>query len=242
MFGTAGPMARSAADLGLMLDVLAWRRVAADAVPRVAVFEEDGLQPVSRACREAVRRAAAALASLGLEVVDEAPPRPADLRAAFDTILAHELVPGLAGIPPEAEAELTPYVAETAAASRHFTPSFDAYLAAFARIAEIEEEAMRWFERFPVALCPVAPDVAPPLGVLTFPDVDGEPARPGGKLSLCAYASALGLPALALPVQRAPGGLPVGVQLLARRGEERTLIALAERLEEALGGWLDPDG
>ena len=79
-------------------------------------------------------------------------------------------------------------------------------------------------------------------GRFAFPDVDGEPPRPGGKLSLCAYASALGLPALALPVQRAPGGLPVGVQLVARRGEERTLIALAERLEEALGGWLDPDG
>ena len=40
---------------------------------------------------------------------------------------------------------------------------------------------------------------------------------------------------------RTEGGLPVGVQLMARRGEERTLIALAERLEEALGGWLDPD-
>ena len=69
MFGTAGPMARSAADLGLLLSVLAEPRAAAQPVGRVAVFEEDGLQPVSRACREAVRRAAAALADLGFEVV-----------------------------------------------------------------------------------------------------------------------------------------------------------------------------
>jgi Asp-tRNA(Asn)/Glu-tRNA(Gln) amidotransferase A subunit family amidase len=40
---------------------------------------------------------------------------------------------------------------------------------------------------------------------------------------------------------RSDAGLPVGVQLVARRGEDRTLIALGARLEEELGGWLDPD-
>jgi amidase len=74
-----------------------------------------------------------------------------------------------------------------------------------------------------------------------MPPVDGEPTRPGGKLTLCTYASALGLPALVLPVTRTDAGLPVGVQLIGRRGEERTLIALAQRLEETLGRWLDPD-
>jgi hypothetical protein len=65
-------------------------------------------------------------------------------------------------------------------------------------------------------------------------------SRPGGKLSLCSYANALGLPALAVPVMLSNDLLPVGVQLIARRGEERTLIAIAAQLEEALGGWLDP--
>jgi hypothetical protein len=52
-------------------------------VRRIAVFEEDGLQPVSRVCRAAVRRAAAVLADSGIEIADERPPRAADLRAAF---------------------------------------------------------------------------------------------------------------------------------------------------------------
>ena len=72
-----------------------------------------------------------------------------------------------------------PYIAEMAEATRGFTPSFDAYFAAFGRIAEIDAEATRWFARFPVALCPVAPDVAPPLGVFAFPPVDGEPPQAG---------------------------------------------------------------
>ena len=239
MFGVAGPMARTAADIGLMLAALGGRRGEPAAVDRVAVFEDDDLQPVSRACREAVRRAAAALSDLGLEVVQERPPRQVELRAAFDVVLNHELIMSLADAP--LPAEVMPYTAEAAEAARHFTPSFDAYLAAFERIAEIDAAAQRWLEGFPVALCPVAPDVAPPGGVFAWPLVDGEPARPGGKLSMCAYASALGLPALALPVMRSSGGLPVGVQLFARRGEDGTLIALAERLEAALGGWLDPD-
>jgi Asp-tRNA(Asn)/Glu-tRNA(Gln) amidotransferase A subunit family amidase len=60
-------------------------------VRRIAVFEEDALQPVSRACRAAVRRAAAVLADHGIEIAHERPPRAAELCAAFDAILNHEL-------------------------------------------------------------------------------------------------------------------------------------------------------
>ena len=56
-----------------------------------------------------------------------------------------------------------------------------------------------------------------------------------------ALASALGLPAVCVPVMRAGGsGLPVGVQLIGARGSERSLLALAAELESALGGWLAP--
>jgi Asp-tRNA(Asn)/Glu-tRNA(Gln) amidotransferase A subunit family amidase len=52
------------------------RRPEPVAVDRAGVFEEDGLQPVSRACRDAVRRAAAALADGGVEIAEAALPRP----------------------------------------------------------------------------------------------------------------------------------------------------------------------
>ena len=66
-------------------------------------------------------------------------------------------------------------------------------------------------------------------------------ARAGGKLTLCTYASALGLPAVSVPVLRAESGLPVGVQLVGWRGMERTVVASAELLGQARGAWLDPD-
>ena len=104
----------------------------------------------------------------------------------------------------------------------------------------LEADADAWLERHGAALCPVAPDVAPPVRG-SFGPIDGEPIRPGGKLTLCSYANALGLPAVSVPVMRTEAGLPVGVQLIGRRGHERALLALARELEQALGGWLDPD-
>jgi Asp-tRNA(Asn)/Glu-tRNA(Gln) amidotransferase A subunit family amidase len=241
MFGTVGPLARFPEDLDLTLEAIAGRCLPPAPVERVAVFEEDGLQPVSRACREAVRRAAAALADRGSEIVEDRLPRAAELREAFNTIIAHDSASAFGALTAGREDELMPYSAEMSKAMRGFQPSFAAYTAAFEQIASIDAAACEWFERTPVALCPVAPDVAPPVGMFAFPPVDGEPTHPGGKLSLCSYANALGLPALALPVMRSEAGLPVGVQLIGRRGEERTLIALAARIEESLGGWLDAD-
>jgi Asp-tRNA(Asn)/Glu-tRNA(Gln) amidotransferase A subunit family amidase len=163
--------------------VLAERRLPAAPVSRVAAFEEDGLQPVSDACRMAVRKTVATLTETGVEVVDEQPPGAADLRAAFDTILNQELLIALGPRLEAREVDVMPYIAELAEAARAFVPSFTAYLAAWQRVAEIDLTAAAWFARNPV----------------------------------------------------------VGVQLIGRRGEERTLIALAQRLEETLGGWLDPD-
>jgi Asp-tRNA(Asn)/Glu-tRNA(Gln) amidotransferase A subunit family amidase len=241
LMAVSGPMARYVEDLELALDVLAPRTRAAERPARIAVFEEDGLQPVSRDCREAVRRAAAALVDAGYELAEEAPPNAAEVRAAYDTVLVTELTASLPSFVAGREHELSPYIQQMIAEARGFEPSWPDYFAASGRLARYEVEADRWLERHPVALCPPAPEVAPPLRGSWSAEIDGVPTRPGGKLTLATYASALGLPAVCVPVMHSPAGLPVGVQLIGRRGGERTLLALAAELEQALGGWLDPD-
>jgi amidase len=240
-FGTAGPMTRTVDDVELALDVMAGPRTPALPVARVAVFEEDGLQPVSRACREAVRRAAAALGDAGIEVVEEAPPNAAAVPAVFDTIIGFEFAVALGPVFGDDSIEVMPYIEEQREDARRLAPTLERYVAAWDRIAEFDAAASEWLERNPVVLCPVAPDVAPPVGTFEFPPVDGEATRPGGKFTLCRYASALGLPSLAVPAGRSEAGLPVGVQLFVRRGQDRTLTEIARVLEEALGGWVDPD-
>ena len=42
-----------------------------------------------------------------------------------------------------------------------------------------------------------------------------------------------GQPALSLPLDWSAGGLPIGVQLIGRPGDEATLLSLGGQLEEA---------
>jgi hypothetical protein len=77
------------------------------------------------------------------------------------------------------------------------------YLDASARLARYEARPTRGSREHPVALCPCAPDVAPPLRGRVAGGVGRRADEPGGKLTLATYASALGLPAVCVPVMRA---------------------------------------
>ena len=108
MMGSVGPMARCVDDLELALAVLAPLEPAVGAPTAVAVFEEDGLQPVSAACRAAVRQAAAALGDAGHDIVEARPPGQAAVRSAFDVALVAEAAAGLLPGVDGREDELSP--------------------------------------------------------------------------------------------------------------------------------------
>ena len=99
LMGVVGPMARDRQDLELALAVLATPRLAVAQHPaRIAVFEEDGLQPVSRDCRAAVWRVASALEDAGYATVAAAPPNAGEVRGAFDLILGTEVATTLPAV------------------------------------------------------------------------------------------------------------------------------------------------
>jgi amidase len=53
-------------------------------------------------------------------------------------------------------------------------------------------------------------------------------------------ASTCGLPATAVPIERTPSGLPIGVQIIGPYLEDRTTIALAGLIEREFGGFVPP--
>jgi amidase len=53
-------------------------------------------------------------------------------------------------------------------------------------------------------------------------------------------ASTCGLPATAVPIERTPTGLPIGVQIIGPYLEDRTTIALAGLIEREFDGFVPP--
>jgi amidase len=236
-----GPLTRSADDLELALAVLAESPPSA---PRpgtgsVGVYDEDLVQPVAADCRRAVRLAAEALAERGYELVEDRPPREKEIRGWFDGLVGAEFTARMARLTAGREQELSRYGRMTVESAPREPVSLDDHLEAWMELATAERDVDAWFERRRLALCPVAPGPAPPIGQ-GYTEIDGEPVRPGGKLALCTLANAVGLPAAAVPVMRTAEGLPVGVQVVGGRGRDLEVIAAARVIEDAQGGFVAP--
>ncbi len=104
----------------------------------------------------------------------------------------------------------------------------EAYRAACRRREELRPRAAEVYRDADVLLTPAAPFTAP----ATTPPVD----TPEGALEglFTAAFNVTGDPALVLPCGWDPDGLPVGIQLSARRGTDLPLLAAASLVEQAL--------
>ena len=84
---------------------------------------------------------------------------------------------------------------------------------------------------FDVLLAPSAPCAAPLIADPTIL-IDGEPSPARANLGIHTQSITFtGLPVLAAPLKR-PGALPLGLQLIGKRGGEGALLRLAHELEE----------
>jgi len=82
------------------------------------------------------------------------------------------------------------------------------------------------------------PDVFQDVDVLLTPCANGEAPRgldDTGDPGFQAIWTILHAPALALPTHRGPNGLPVGIQLVAQRDDDRRLFACAHWIWHKLG-------
>jgi amidase len=104
-----------------------------------------------------------------------------------------------------------------------------------------------FFERYDVLLAPVSPTVAFPHDHKgTFKSrrfkINGQEKPMYYNLTWAYMAIVSGLPATVAPVGLSESGLPVGIQIIGARLEDRTTIAFAKGLSELMGGFVPPPG
>ncbi|GLY39893.1 amidase [Amycolatopsis sp. NBRC 101858] len=264
-----GPMARSARDLSLLLDVMAGPDPLTHGVAyrlalpparherlgdfRVLVLDDHPLIPSGSAVRAGVNRVADALADGGARVERHSPLLP-DLTEAA-TLYMQLLISGsVARFPLESDEQLRARVSGLDADDRSLDAvrlrallfSHHDWLAANHR-REVHRHGWRQlFAEFDAVVCPITPTPAFPHDHAPNPmerriDVDGVDYPYFDQLVWAGLATMPGLPATAVPAGRSPEGLPVGVQLIGPMFEDRTPLRLAELLERKLGGFQAPE-
>ncbi len=263
-----GPMARTARDLTLLLDVMAGpdpltHGVAYDlTLPparrdrlrdfRVLVLEQHPLIPTGSAVRAGVNRVADALADEGARVERHSPLLP-DLTEA--AMLYRQLLfsGSVARFPVEAYEELRTRAAGLsaddqsldAAMLRGMVCSHRDWMEANNRRELHRHGWRRFLAEFDAVVCPITPTPAYPHDHNPDPrerriDIDGVAYPYFDQLVWAGLATMPGLPATAIPAGRSPEGLPVGVQLIGPMFEDRTPLRLAELLEQKIGGFQAP--
>jgi amidase len=263
-----GPMARTARDLALLLDVMAGPDPLTHGVAhrlalpparherlgdfRVLVLDEHPLIPTGSAVRAGVNRVADALADGGARVERHSPLLPELTEAA--TLYMQLLISGsVARFPIESDEQLRARVAGLGADDRSLDAvrlralvfSHREWLAANHRREAHRQGWRQLFAEFDAVVCPITPTPAFPHDHTPNPmerriDIDGVEYPYFDQLVWAGLATMPGLPATAVPAGRSPEGLPVGVQLIGPMFEDRTPLRLAELLERKTGGFQAP--
>jgi amidase len=264
-----GPMARSAGDLALALDVMAgpdpvegagWR-LALPPPPRrtlrghrIALVLDDPVAEVDRAVQDRLQDLADFLGRRGVRVDDRA-------RPAVDAAEAQRVYVLLLRAATSARQTAEEF-ARNVEAVRRLDPGDQGYHARMLRgntlshreWLQLNEARHRmrlawaeFFSRFDLLLCPAASGVA-------FPHdhagerhertiaVNGRAVPTTDQLFWAGYTGAVYLPSTVAPCGRTPGGLPVGVQIAGPQYGDRACIHFAGLLEREYGGFVPPPG
>jgi amidase len=262
LMGVQGPLARSAGDLELLLDVIAGPEVGEDAAWRLALpppraerlgeFRVAFLPPPldaqpSRAMQQRLDELAARLRAEGATVAEALPAL--DLAAYFADYqrLLFAMIHGARPRPErEALAAALREAGDPASLAQAEGLLLDASeLAQLAGRREGARAAWRAFFRdWDVAVAPTLLDAAFPHQEGDFAtrtlEVDDRVVPYGHNLLYPMLAIFPGLPATAFPAGLDPRGLPLGLQAIGPYLEDRTTLTFARLLEEQAGYGFEP--
>jgi len=253
---TAGPLARTVRDAAALLDVLAGPAVGdptwAPPLPRderylgwcdrspgrlrVARFVTPLIAdvPVDPEVLRAYETASRLIEDLGHDVEDIEVPMSRDAVPVFETCWA---VGTAASVPPGREDDVRPLTRWLA--DRGLAVPAPTYALAVAELRRTAAATVRALAPYDAVLTPTLAQLPAPVGSLrddTDPEQDFENQK-----AFTPWTSAwnvTGMPAVSLPLHHTAAGLPVGVMLAGRTGEDHRLLALAAQVEAA-APWRD---
>jgi amidase len=263
-----GPMARGAADLSLLLDVMAGpdpleagkayklelpaARHSAMKDYRILVIDTDPVLPTDKVIRGTIDRLASNLDRAGAKVSRSSPLLPdfgASSRLYMQMLLSFlgatfppEIYAGACAAAAALPANDTSLQAERL---RGIALSHRDWVIADGGRARLRAQWRELFKSFDAVICPIMPTPAYPHDHSAEQEqrrimIDGEPHVYTDQLAWPGIATLPGLPSTAIPTGFAPDGLPIGVQIVGPWLEDRTPLKLAELIEREFGGFVPP--
>jgi len=263
-----GPMARSAADLSLLLDVIAGpdpldagvgykltlpppRRNALKDF-RVLVVDSDPVLPSDKDIRGAIEKLAGGLARSGVNVARQSPLLPdfaessrlymRMLMSFLGAFFAPEVIAGAQAGAAQLTADNKSLAAERL---RGMTQSHRDWVLDDGARGRLRAQWRELFKTFDAVICPIMPTPAYPHDHSSQQEarrvkIDGKDYAYPDQLAWPGIATLPGLPATAIPLGLSPEGLPVGIQIVGPWLEDRTPLELAALIEREFGGFVPP--
>ena len=272
VMGVQGPLARSAEDLVLALDVaagpetgedVAWRlelppaRRERLADFRVAVLPPLDWVPVDREILAAQDELAARLGRLGCQVKTIQPDGFGDHRLHYTLYLTLLAAVTSARMPEEARRQRLEVMRTrddewSAAQQRGIESGAPAYIAWHGQREQHRAAWRAFFREWDVLLAPAwmgpafrhldQPSPPTPASIRTTVEVNGRPVLYEMGLFYPAVSTLAGQPATAFPVGRTRAGLPVSLQAIGPYLEDRTPIRFTALVAREWGGFTRPTG
>jgi len=110
--------------------------------------------------------------------------------------------------------------------------------AALAASSAISAAFAAFFCKFDLLLAPTVPCVAWPLVQLGPTMIGGKEVSPRAHAAFTPFVNHAKLPAISIPCGRDASSLPFGIQIIARRGNDRLLLNAAERIEHEIASMI----
>ena len=249
LIGVVGPMARTAEDLQLLLEVTSSydagdpvsvpldpprAKQLNDSRPRIGFYEEDGFTAPAPEIRAAVRAAAQSLSANGFEVEQFRPEGLERARELWFVIFVEAIAAVLRPMVKGHDGEITDNTKEFLAFAAEQQPlTGDRLLNTLLERDALRSRLLADMERFPILLAPVCS-----IPAFLHQDAGWGAQHPADYVQTMSYSqhyNLLGNPAAVVPVAQTSEELPIGVQIIGRPYKEDEVLAVARILDQQFG-------